>query len=347
MKILVTGTEGYLGSLLAPLLMQRGHEVTAVDTGFYKTGWLYHGAPLTPRTLNKDIRHLTSEDLEGIEAVVHMAELSNDPLGELAPHITYEINHLGSVHLAQLAKAAGVTRFVYMSSCSVYGVADGDYVTEDSPVNPQTAYAICKTLVERDLRPMAGDNFSPTFMRNATAYGASPRMRFDIVLNNLSGLAWTTGEIKLVSDGTPWRPLVHGLDIAQAIICALDAPRDNVHNQIFNVGDTTHNYTVKEIAEIVGKVFTGCQVTFGQQGADNRSYRVSFEKIRSALPDFKCQWDARRGAEQLRAIFEQVAMTPETFNSPGFTRLKQLEYLIRTRQIDQNFFWKNGTVPAK
>ncbi len=347
MKILVTGTEGYLGSLLAPLLMQRGHEITAVDTGFYKSGWLYHGAPLTPRTLNKDIRHLTRDDLEGIAAVVHMAELSNDPLGELSPHITYEINHLGSVHLAQLAKAAGVTRFVYMSSCSVYGIADGDYVTEDSPVNPQTAYAICKTLVERDLQPMANDNFSPTFMRNATAYGASPRMRFDIVLNNLSGLAWTTRQIKLVSDGTPWRPLVHGLDIAQAIIRALDAPREKVHNQIFNVGDTTHNYTVREIAEIVGEVFPGCQVTFGQQGADNRSYRVSFEKIKSALPGFKCQWNARRGAEQLCAIFERIAMTPETFNSPGFTRLKQLEYLIRTQQIDKDFFWKNETVPAK
>ncbi len=343
MKILVTGTEGYLGSLLAPILMRRGHELTAVDTGFYKSGWLYNGSPLTPRTLNKDIRHITSDDLAGIEAVVHMAELSNDPTGELAPDITYEINHKGSVRLAELAKAAGVTRFIYMSSCSVYGVADADYMTEESPVKPQTAYAICKTLVERDLGPMADDDFSPTFMRNATAYGASPRMRFDIVLNNLSGLAWTTQEIKMVSDGTPWRPLVHGLDIAQAILCALEAPREKVHNEIFNVGDTDHNYTVKEIAEIVGEVFPGCQVTFGQQGADNRSYRVSFDKIRQALPNFRCAWDARRGAEQLHAVFQQIAMTPETFTSPGFTRLKQLEHLIRTQQIDQDFFWKNGT----
>ena len=346
MKILVTGTEGYLGSLLSPLLMEQGHEVTAVDTGYYKSGWLYHGMPLTPRTLNKDIRHITRADLLGIEAVVHMAELSNDPLGELSPHITYEINHLGSVRLAQLARDAGVKRFVYMSSCSVYGIAESDYVTEESSVNPQTAYAICKTLVERDLKPMASDDFSPTFMRNATAYGASPRMRFDIVLNNLSGLAWTTREIKMVSDGTPWRPLVHGLDIAQAILSVLNAPRAKVHNETYNVGDTSHNYTVKEIAEIVADVFPGCKVTFGQQGADNRSYRVSFDKIRSALPDFKCKWDARRGAEQLRAIFERVAMTPEIFTSPGFTRLKQLEHLIRTQQIDKDFFWKNGTVPA-
>ena len=246
--------------------------------------------------------------------------------------------------LAELAKAAGVTRFVYMSSCSVYGVADADFVTEQSSVNPQTAYAICKTLVERDLKPMADDNFSPTFLRNATAYGASPRMRFDIVLNNLAGLAWTTREIKMISDGTPWRPLVHGLDIAKAILCTLAAPREAVHNETFNVGDTTHNYTVREIAEIVGQVFPGCQVSFGQQGADNRSYRVSFDKIKGILPGFSCDWNAQRGAEQLRAVFTQIAMTPETFSAPGFTRLKQLEHLIRTHQIDQDFFWKqNGT----
>lgn len=347
MKVLVTGTEGYLGSLLAPILMTRGYEVTAVDTGFYKSGWLYHGSPLTPFTLNKDIRHINREDLEGITAVVHMAELSNDPTGELAPNITYDINHKGSVRLAELAKAAGVERFVYMSSCSVYGVADSDYVTETSAVNPQTAYAICKTLVERDLKPMADDNFSPTFLRNATAYGASPRMRFDIVLNNLAGLAWTTREIKMISDGTPWRPLVHALDIAKGIQCALEAPREAIHNETFNVGDTRHNYTVKEIAEIVGGVFPGCKVSFGSQGADNRSYRVSFEKIKSSLPGFSCDWDAQRGAEQLHAVFEQIDMTPETFTAPGFTRLKQLEHLIRTQQIDQNFFWKNGAASPK
>ena len=231
-----------------------------------------------------------------------------------------------------------------MSSCSVYGVADQDYVTEESSVKPQTAYAVCKTLVERDLKPMASDNFSPTYLRNATAYGASPRMRFDIVLNNLAGLAWTTREIKMISDGSPWRPLVHGLDIAKAILCTLEAPRETVHNETFNVGDTGHNYTVREIAEIVGEVFPGCRVSFGEQGADNRSYRVCFDKIKSQLPGFSCDWDARRGAKQLRAVFEQIDMTPETFTAPGFTRLKQLEHLIRTKQIDQDFFWtRNGT----
>lgn len=339
MKILVTGTEGYLGSLLPPLLIERGHEVIGVDTGFYKVGWLYNGTQVTAKTLTKDIRHITVDDLQGVDAIVHMAELSNDPTGQLAPHITYEINHKGSVHLAELAKQAGVRRFVYMSSCSVYGVAtDGD-VTEESPVNPQTAYAECKTLVERDVKPLADDDFSPTFMRNATAFGASPRMRFDIVLNNLSGLAWTTKEIKMISDGTPWRPLVHALDICKAIVCTVEAPRDIVHNQIFNVGDTANNYRVKEIAEIIAGVFPDCKLSFGDQGGDNRSYRVSFEKINTVLPGFKCDWNAQRGAQQLYDLFLQIDMTEEIFLSRGFTRLKQLEYLIRTQQIDKDFFW--------
>jgi nucleoside-diphosphate-sugar epimerase len=339
MKVLVTGTEGYLGSLLPPLLMAKGHEVLGVDTGYYKVGWLYNGTTVTAKTLNKDIRHITTEDLAGVEAIVHMAELSNDPTGQLSPTITYDINHKGSVRLANIAKAAGIRRFVYMSSCSVYGVATEGDVTELSPVNPQTAYAECKTFVERDLQLMADDNFSPTFMRNATAFGASPRMRFDIVLNNLSGLAWTTKEIKMISDGTPWRPLVHALDICKAIYCALEAPRDIIHNQIFNVGDTANNYRVKEVAEIIAKTFTGCQLTFGENGSDNRSYRVDFEKINKQLPGFKCDWNAESGAEQLFNLFQQIDLTSEDFLSRGFTRLKQLEYLIRTQQIDQDFFW--------
>ncbi|GAB4382594.1 MAG: SDR family oxidoreductase [Elainellaceae cyanobacterium] len=339
MKVFVTGTEGYLGSLFAPLLMERGHEVIAVDTGFYKVGWLYNGTQTTAKTLNKDIRHITVEDLEGVDAIVHMAELSNDPTGQLSPTITYDINHKGSVRLAELAKQAGVRRFVYMSSCSVYGVATEGDVTEESAVNPQTAYAECKAMVERDVTKMADDDFSPTFMRNATAFGASPRMRFDIVLNNLAGLAWTTNEIKMTSDGTPWRPLVHALDIAKALICTLEAPRDIVHNQIFNVGDTANNYRVREVAEIIAEVFEGCALSFGENGADNRSYRVSFEKINSQLPGFKCEWNAQRGAQQLYDLFKQIDMTKEVFESRGFTRLKQLEYLIRTQQIDKDFFW--------
>ena len=295
---------------------------------------------MTALTLVKDLRHVEAKDLKGVDAIVHMAELSNDPAGQLAPQITYEINHKGSVRLAELAREVGVRRFVYMSSCSVYGMSDQEFVNEESPLNPQTAYAKCKTLVERDVAPMADDRFSPTFMRNATAYGASPRMRFDIVLNNLAGLAWTEKEIRMTSDGTPWRPLVHGLDIGRAIIAALEAPREAVHNQVFNVGDTEHNYRVRQIAEIVAEVFVGCQVTFGPPGEDNRSYRVSFEKIRKHLPSFNCVWDARRGAQQLCELFKRIDMPSELFQHRTFTRLKQLEYLIRTRQIDEQFFWK-------
>jgi nucleoside-diphosphate-sugar epimerase len=341
MNVLITGTEGYLGCLLAPLLIQRGFTVTGIDTGFYKTGWLYNGVPVTARTLNKDIRHVTPEDLYGIDAIVHMAELSNDPTGQLAPHITYEINHKGSVHLARLGKQVGVRRFIYMSSCSVYGTASDEGLTdEECPVNPQTAYAECKVLVERDVQSLADDNFSPTFLRNSTAFGASPRMRFDIVLNNLAGLAWTMKQIKMTSNGNPWRPTVHALDIAKAIFCVLEAPRDIIHNQIFNVGDTANNYRVREIAETIAETFPGCTISFGNQGADNRSYRVSFEKINTKLPGFKCDWDIRRGAQQLYKLFQQIDMTREMFEYPGFTRLKQLEYLIRTQQIDENFFWR-------
>jgi len=340
MKIVLTGCDGYLGSLLGPELLRKGYEVTGIDTGFYREGTLYRAGGSLPLTVTKDLRQIEVEDLRGADAIAHLAELSNDPLGQLAPNITYDINHKGSIRLAEIARKAGVKRFVYTSSCSVYGVAESDFVDETSPVNPQTAYAICKTLVERDLRPMADDRFSPTFLRNATAYGASPHMRFDIVLNNLSGLAWTTKEIRMTSDGTPWRPLVHGLDICRAIIAVLEAPREAVHNEVFNVGDTRHNYRVKEIAEIVAETFPGCRLSFGAPSPDNRSYRVSFEKIRKHLPGFQCAWDARRGARQLYELFRKIDMPPEVFQHRTFTRLKQLEHLIRTKQLDSNFFWQ-------
>lgn len=339
-RILVTGTEGYLGSLLAPRLMAQGHDVVGLDTGYYMAGWFYHGLERTPTTLLKDLRTVDADDLADVDAVVHMAELSNDPTGELRPGITHEINHQGSIRLAELAKTAGVQRFVYTSSCSVYGVAEGE-VDERSAVDPQTSYAECKTLVERDLAPMADDSFSPTFLRNATAFGASPRMRFDLVLNNLAGLAWTAKKIAMISDGSPWRPLVHALDIAKAIECALAAPRDAIHNQVFNVGDTDHNYRVRQIAEIVAAVFPGCELTVGD-GSDNRSYRVSFEKINSQLPGFSCEWDAERGARQLRRVFEAIDMTDSVFQAPPYTRLRRLEELLASKQLDQDLYW---TVP--
>ena len=341
MRVLVTGTEGYIGALLAPVLLNRGHEVVGLDTGFYRDGWLYNnGTRKFPASINKDLRDISEEDLRGFEAVVHLAELSNDPLGQHNPEVTYEINHLGTVALAKRCKKTNIARFVYTSSCSVYGVGTGDLKTEESEPNPQTAYAKCKVLVERDLLALADSDFSPTFLRNATAYGPSPRMRFDLVLNNLAGLAWTAKEIRLTSDGTPWRPLVHVRDICEAIACALEAPREAVHKQVFNVGDSKENYRVREIAQIVSQTFPGCTLTFGAHDGDQRSYRVSFEKIRAQLPGFHCRHDVTFGASQLRELFERIAMTHETFAFRAYTRLRQLEYLIRTQQINERFFWR-------
>jgi nucleoside-diphosphate-sugar epimerase len=340
MRVLVTGTEGYIGCLLPRVLIDRGHQVIGVDTGFHRAGWLYNGVERTAETITKDIRQISAEDLAGVDAVVHLAELSNDPVGQLAPHITYEINHAGSVRLATLAKAAGVQRFVYTSSCSVYGVATEANVDETSTVNPQTAYAECKVRVERDVAPLADETFSPTFLRNATAFGASPRMRFDIVLNNLCGHAWTSRLIKMDSDGTPWRPFVHILDICKAIALTLEAPADRVRGEIFNVGDSASNYRVREIAEVVADVFPGCELRLGTNGADNRSYRVSFDKIHELLPEFSCDWNARRAAEQLRGVFERIDMDRETFEYRGYTRLKQIQFLLGTGQIGEDFYWR-------
>ncbi len=344
MKILITGTEGYIGSRMAPILAARGHDITGLDTGFYRDGCLYLdplGMPLAPRTLYKDLRTVGPQDFEGFDAVVHLAELSNDPLGENRPEITFKINHEGSVLIARAAKQAGVRRFVYASSCSVYGAAaGGDYVDETSPTNPQTAYAHCKVNVERDLKPMADADFSVTFLRNATAYGPSPRMRFDIVLNDLCALAWTRKKIAMVSDGSPWRPIVHLEDIIRAVYCTLEAPAGAVNGEIFNVGATGENYRIREIAALVAEAFPGCQVTAGPPSGDARSYRVSFEKISSGLPGFACRWTAREGARELRRLFQRIEFSSAEHEARPFTRLKQLRYLQRTGQIDADLFWK-------
>lgn len=339
MRILVTGTDGYIGCVMADRLLAAGHEVTGVDTGFYRAGWLYDGVQSVPRTLSTDIRDLVVDDLRGHDAVVHLAELSNDPLGQLAPDVTFAINHRGSTHLATLARGAGVPRFVYMSSCSVYGVGTEDTVTEESPLNPLTAYAECKVRVERDVGAMADDDFHPTFLRNATAFGASPRMRFDIVLNNLMGIAWTQGEVRMVSDGTPWRPLVHIRDTIAAVQLVLEAPIDAVDGQVFNVGSNEQNYQVREIAEIVSAHVPGSSTSFGPPSADDRSYRVNFDKIAAAFPTFQCAWDAAAGARELAEVFRRVGLDASLFAYRGFTRLDQLQYLIRTGQLDSQLRW--------
>jgi nucleoside-diphosphate-sugar epimerase len=339
-RVLVTGADGFIGSVVTPLLAERGFDVVGLDTGFYRAGLLYHDGRDRPRTLTRDIRTVSAADLEGFDAVVHLAELSNDPLCQHAPEKTYEINHRGSVALATAAKEAGVSRFVYASSCSIYGAAADGVRTEDSEPNPQTAYADCKRLVERDVQAMASADFSPTFLRNATAFGASPRIRFDIVLNNLAGLAWTTGRITMTSDGMPWRPLVHVQDIAAAIAAVLEAPREAVASQVLNVGDNDNNYRIREIAEAIGEAFPNCRIEFGSNAGDNRSYRVCFDKIRQVLPGFRCEWTARKGAEQMRRLFEYINMGEHEFNAAPFTRLRQLQHLLATKQIDPDFYWR-------
>lgn len=343
MKVFVTGTNGYIGSVLGPYLMERGIEIVGLDTGYYRDGWLYSdnkASPRTPLTINKDLRHVDVADLEGVDAVAHLAELSNDPLGQNDPGITLEINHKGSVRLAGIARKAGIKRFVYTSSCSVYGAGTGEFLDETSPTNPQTAYAQCKTLVERDVGAMAGVEFCPVFLRNATAYGPSPRMRFDIVINDLSALAWTTKKIAMVSDGSPWRPVVHVLDICEAIYRSLIAPETAVRGEIFNVGHTNENYRVREIAAVIAAEFPGCEVTTGPSGGDNRSYRVNFDKILRQLPGFRCQYTAKDGARQLHQLFERIGFDDSVYKYRAFTRLKQLQYLQRTQQVDAELFWR-------
>ena len=344
MRILVTGTEGYIGARLAPWLVQRGHEVVGLDTGLYRDGCLYIdpvGAPMSPLTRYKDLRHVTKADFEGMDAVIHLAELSNDPLGQNRPEITYQINHQGSLRIARAARDAGVRRFVYASSCSVYGLGSGEFLDETSPTNPQTAYAKCKVLVEQDLAPLADDKFSVVFLRNATAYGPSPRMRFDIVLNDLCALAWTRKKIAMISDGSPWRPIVHVEDICEAMRCAVEAPADAINGEAFNVGSTSENFRVREIAQIVAEAFPGCEVSSGPPTADNRSYRVSFAKAESRLPGFRTRWTAAKGAEELRRLFERIDFAAQTFEFRAFTRLKQLKYLQRTGQVDDDLFWSS------
>jgi nucleoside-diphosphate-sugar epimerase len=347
MRVFVTGVNGYIGALLAPYLMERGLKIVGLDTGYYRDGWLYSDDrrfATSPYTLNKDLRAVTSADLEGCEAVVHLAELSNDPLGQNNPTVTHQINHRGSMTLARTALGLGIRRFVYTSSCSVYGAGSGEFLDETAPLNPQTAYAECKVLVERDLAGMAGAQFAPVCLRNATAFGPSPRMRFDIVLNDLCALAWTTRRIAMTSDGSPWRPLVHVEDICEAIYRCLVAPEDAIRGRIFNVGQDSENYRVRELAQIVAAEFPGCEVSVGPSGADNRSYRVSFARIHRELPGFKCRFDARDGARQLREVFERIQMSPETYQFRAFTRLKQLKYLQATGQIDGEFYWCSHAV---
>lgn len=342
MKIFLTGHNGYIGSIMTPVLLNAGHEVVGIDS-FYFGDCDLLPAQYTVKEIKKDIRDLTLEDLQGFDAVIHLAALSNDPLGDLKKELTYDINFHASEHLAKIAKEAGVRRFLYSSSCSMYGSSGGSgLVNEQSPLQPLTPYAESKVKSEESIARLADANFSPVFMRNATAYGYSPRLRADIVLNNFVCWGHTTGAIKILSDGTPWRPIVHAEDISYAFLAMLEAPIELVHNQAFNIGSHTENYQVKDLAEIVRQVIPGCKVEYaGDHTPDPRSYRVDFNKFETSLPDFKFRWNAMTGAQYLYERIKEANLTLEQFQGRKYIRLKQIRHLLDTEKLDRDLRWKN------
>ena len=328
MRILVTGHLGYIGTVLVPMLLERGHDVVGLDSDLFED-CTFTGAIADVPNIKKDVRDIEEPDLAGFEAVIHLAGLSNDPLGDYKPELTDAINYEASVRVARLAKDAGAQRFLFASSCSNYGASGDGFLTESASFNPVTPYGVSKVRVEHALHELADDSFSPTYLRASTAYGLSPRIRFDLVTNNLTAWAFTTGSVYLKSDGSPWRPIVHVEDIALSYIAALQAPRELVHNKAFNVGTTSENYQIREIAEIVRQVVPNCEIGFAPDaGPDKRCYRVDCNHIARTLHDFKPQWTARRGIEELYQAYKRVGLALEDFEGERFKRISHVQKLV-------------------